>query len=158
MLDESVDPVVGLHGPADFVRNGTNPTNRTIVGTVYDTEPYELTDVRITTSEDRTYTASLNTTTAPATNATFAERVRLSERVVSVTATVEDPAVVRSRTCSPFCSGSTQCTSNTEPGHSASNRTGYAPGAWLCSFDACTSDRWRTVVGRATRVIHGATH
>jgi uncharacterized protein YegL len=92
VLDKRVDPVVRLHSRADFVRNGTSPTNRTIVGTVYDTEPYELTDVRITTSEGRTYNVSLNTTTAPATNATFVERVRLDGRVVSVTATVEDPS------------------------------------------------------------------
>lgn len=75
----------------DPVRNGSEATTRRIRGRVFAIRPYLYETVTVTVGGDRSVTVPLNTSTAPATGATFRTSVTLRERVTSVNATVGAP-------------------------------------------------------------------
>lgn len=92
-LDRATSPRVTIQNRDDPFRNGTESTTRRLVGTVEDPQAYELANatVRVNGGPERTIT--LNTSSAPGTNATFETTVEFTQRITTVNVTVVDVGV-----------------------------------------------------------------
>lgn len=89
-IDAGTTPQVVIRTRADPLRNGTNETTRRIIGDVVDVQAYELENVTVRVNGGPPRHVSLNTPTAPATNATFDTNVTFTQRNTTINVTVVD--------------------------------------------------------------------
>ncbi len=89
-LDANTSPQVWITYREDPLWKDSGTNQRVIVGNVSDVQAYELENLTVKFDGNQSKTVELNTSTQPATNASFATALTLDERITNVTVKVTD--------------------------------------------------------------------